>query len=127
MRPSSPRRVELGAESYNEQHRKGFNSVPRPTERFQARGVGPMRILEYHKHWILPSERFHLGNERSQRSLPAVLGAQIEFRIAPVDRQRQHLGKQGRIRSGGRGLRQHRVSFLKTLTAFPGLSRFGVC
>ena len=46
MRPSSPRRIELGAESYDEQHRKSFNLVHRPTENFQARGVDPMRIFE---------------------------------------------------------------------------------
>jgi hypothetical protein len=64
MRLSSPRRGELGAESYDKQRWKSFNSVYRPTERFQTCGVGPMRILEDHEHWILPSQSFHLGNER---------------------------------------------------------------
>ena len=93
MRLSSPRRGELGAESYDKQHWKSFNPVYRPTERFQARGVGPMRILEDHQHWILPSQSFHLGNERFQRSLPPLLGGQLKRRIASVVRQRQHLGK----------------------------------
>ena len=61
MRPSSPRRVELGAESYDEQRRKGFNSVHVLTEHFQACGVGPMRILEDHQHRILARQRFASG------------------------------------------------------------------
>jgi hypothetical protein len=50
MRLSHPRRVELGTERDDQQYRKGFNSVHRPAERFQARGVGPMCILEDHQH-----------------------------------------------------------------------------
>jgi hypothetical protein len=34
IRPSSPPRVELGAERYNQQRRKGFNLVHRPIEGF---------------------------------------------------------------------------------------------
>ena len=30
-----------------------------PTEHFQARGVGPMRILEDHQHRILACQRLH--------------------------------------------------------------------
>ena len=48
MRPSSPRRIELGAESYDEQHWKSFNLVHRPTEHFQARRIDPMRIFDDH-------------------------------------------------------------------------------
>ena len=52
MRLSDPRRVELGAESYDEQRRKAFNSVHRPTEHFQTRRIDPMRIFEDHQHRI---------------------------------------------------------------------------
>jgi hypothetical protein len=48
MRPSSPRRVELGAESDDEQHWKSFNSVHRPTKYFQSGRIDPMRIFYDH-------------------------------------------------------------------------------
>ena len=97
MRPSNPRRVELGAESYDEQHRKGFNSVHRPTERFQARGVDPMRILEDHQHRLLSSQSRELCRQGFQRSLSALLRGQVERGIASIVRQRQHLGKERRV------------------------------
>ena len=72
MRPSSPRRVELGTESYDEQRRKSFSSVHRPTERFQARGVDPMRIFDDHQHRLLSSQSRELCRQGFQRSLPAL-------------------------------------------------------
>ena len=50
MRLSHPRRVELGTECDDQQYRKGFNPVHDPAERFQARRIDPMRILENHQH-----------------------------------------------------------------------------
>ena len=49
VRPSDPGRLELWTERHNQQHRKGANPIDDPTERFQARGVGPVRILEDHQ------------------------------------------------------------------------------
>ena len=93
VRPSDPGRIELWPERHDQQHGKAANPVDDPTKHFQARGVGPVRILEDHQHRILPRQRLHLRNERFQRSLPALLGGQFERRIASVVRQRQHLGK----------------------------------
>jgi hypothetical protein len=50
VRPSDPRRVEFRPERHDQQHRKGRDPVHCPTQRFQACGVGPMRILEDHQH-----------------------------------------------------------------------------
>ena len=94
MRPSHPRRLELGAESYDQQHGKGFNPVHGPAERLQARGVGPMRILEDHQHRLLSATVPPLVSERFQRFLPAPLRGQFERWIASIVRQRQHLGKE---------------------------------
>ena len=98
VRPSDPGRLELWPERHDQQHAEGLRirSTTRPNS-FQARGVGPMRILEDHQHRILPRQRLHLRNERFQRSLPALLRGQIERGIASVVRQRQHLGKQCRV------------------------------
>jgi hypothetical protein len=48
MRPSRPRRVELGAESYDQQYWKSFNLVYCSTEYFQACRIDPMRIFNDH-------------------------------------------------------------------------------
>ena len=49
------------------------NPVHRPTERFQARGVDPMHILENHQHRIGARQRLDLQIERFQCSLPPLL------------------------------------------------------
>ena len=53
MRLASPRRVELGPESYDQQHRKSLDPVHSPIDRLKARRVDPMHILEDHQHRIL--------------------------------------------------------------------------
>jgi hypothetical protein len=69
---SDPGRIKTRSECHDQQHTKAADPVDHPIEDFQARGVGPMRILEDHQHRVLPCQRFHLGNERFQRSLPAM-------------------------------------------------------
>src|SRR4029077_17584824 len=49
VRPPDPGRLELWTERHNQQHRKGASPIDDPTERFQARGVGPVRVLEDHQ------------------------------------------------------------------------------
>ena len=41
VRLSDPRRLELRPECHDQQHAKAHDPVHRPTERFQACGVGP--------------------------------------------------------------------------------------
>ena len=113
MRLSHPRRVELGAESYDEQRRKSFNPVHRPAERFEARRIDPMRILEDHQHRLLACQSRKLRRQRLQRSLPALLRGQFERGIASIIRQRQHLGKERGILRRGRGLRQQRIELVE--------------
>ena len=55
IRLSDPGRLELRTVSHDQQHTKGSYPVHRSTERFKARGVGPVRILEDHQHWTLLS------------------------------------------------------------------------
>ena len=105
VRPSDPGRLELWTERHNQQHRKGANPVDDPTEHFQARWIGPVRILEDHQQGVLPRQCIHLRGERFQRFLPALLWFQVERRITSVVRERQHLGEQCCILLRGRGLR----------------------
>jgi hypothetical protein len=64
MRPSYPRRLKFWPVGDNQQHAKGPYSVHRATDRFQARGVDPMCILEHHQHWIAARQRLKLRSQR---------------------------------------------------------------
>ena len=101
MRLSHPRCVELGAESYDQQHVKGCDPVHRPAEHFQARRIDPMRILEDHQHRIVACQSRKLRHQRFERSLPALFRGQIERRMSSIIRQRQHLRKQRGILDRG--------------------------
>src|ERR1700752_1823408 len=60
MRLSDPWWGEFRLERHDQQHWKGRDHVHNPTESFQARGVGPMRILKNHQHWIWSGQRLQL-------------------------------------------------------------------
>ena len=72
-----------------------------------------MRVLEDHQHRALARQRFHLRNERLQRSLPTLGRGQIERGIASIIRQRQHLGKQRHVLDRGRSPRQQRIELVE--------------
>ena len=80
VRPSDPRRLELRSVRDDQQHAKSSYPVHRPTERFKARRVDPMRILEDHQHRIGSRQRLQLRGERFQRLLPPLLRGQFERR-----------------------------------------------
>jgi hypothetical protein len=92
MRLSRPGRCKLRPERNEQQNAKAHNPVDYSPKSFQARRVSPMSILQDHQEWILPRQRFHLREERLQSSLSALLRRKIEYRIAAIIRQRQHLG-----------------------------------
>jgi hypothetical protein len=60
MRSPDPRRCKLGPEGHDQQHAMARNAVNRPTERLQARGVGPVHILDDHQHRIGARQDLHL-------------------------------------------------------------------
>ena len=104
MRPSNPRRLELGPESYDQQHGKvSIRSTARPNS-FQARRIDPMRVLEDHQHRTFACKRLDLRRERFQRFLPTLLRCQFERGITSIIRQRQHFGKE-------RGVLMWRLNF----------------
>ena len=92
--PSDPRRLELWTERHDQQHREGANPIDDATERFQARGVSPMRVLEDHQRRFLTRQCLQPRGESFQCFLPALLWVHVERGITPVVRQRQHLGEQ---------------------------------
>jgi hypothetical protein len=113
VRLSDPGRVEFRSECHDQQRAKAPNAVHRPAERFEARRVNPLRILEDHQNWTGARQSLDLRNERLLRSLPALLRGQLDLRVASIVRQRQHVRKEGDILSRGRGERQQRVKLVE--------------
>ena len=114
MRLSNPRRLEFRPERHDQQHAEEFviRSTVRPNS---SRLVGSVQCASSKiiSTGLLPGQRFQLRAECFQRFLPALLRRQFERGIASVVRQRQHLGKERGILSGGRGLRQHRIELVE--------------
>ena len=96
-----------------EQRRKSFDSIHGPTERFQARGIGPMRVLEDHQHRLLACQSGKLCGQGFQRFLSTLLRSKVECGIASIVWERQHLGEQRGILFGGRGLCQQRIELVE--------------
>jgi hypothetical protein len=63
-------------------------------ERFQARGIDPMCILEDHQYRLLACQPSKLAGQDFQRSLPPPFRGQLKRGIPSIIRQRQHLGKE---------------------------------
>jgi hypothetical protein len=53
MRSPYPGRIKVRPECHYQQHRKAADALDDPTERFQARWIGPMGILKDHQHRTL--------------------------------------------------------------------------
>jgi hypothetical protein len=93
MRLSVPGRHKFRPKCNEQQNAKGRDSIYNSAERFQTRRIGPMSVLEDHQNRILPGKHFHLQNEGLQGSVSALLRGKVEDRIAPIVRQRQHVGE----------------------------------
>ena len=113
MRLPDPGRLEFRPERHDKQRAEAPNPVNGPTEHFQAGGVGPMRILEDDQHRVLARQGLHLRDERVQRSFPALLGSQLERGIAPIVRQRQHLGQERGVLRGCRGPSKEHIELVE--------------
>ena len=61
MRLSDPGGIELGPERHDQQHWKGRDPIDDQAEYFQARGVGPVHILDDHQDSSLTCERLELS------------------------------------------------------------------
>ena len=64
--------------------REDLHPIHRPTEHIKAGWVGPMGVLQDHQDRALARQRFHLRNERLERSLPAVRRGQVQRGIAAI-------------------------------------------
>jgi hypothetical protein len=108
---SDPRRVELRPKGHDQQHAKQGDPIHHPTERLQARGIDPMRVLQDHQYRTQPCQGFDLPKKRVERSLPTLLWREPERGITAIVRKRQHLGKKPACwdrHRACRGRRSHR-------------------
>ena len=114
MRLSHPRRFELGAGSYDEHRRRIFNPIYGPASTFQARGVGPMGILEDPAPLVSGVPMPQLLGQSFQRSLPALFRSRVRARDS-VRRLATTAQSRRRVRrlDGGRGLRQHGIELVE--------------
>jgi hypothetical protein len=113
MRTPDPRRLEFRPERHDQQRTKCAYSVYDPPKYFEARRIGPMRILEDHQHRIGARQGLHLRNERLQRTLPALLRGQIECGITSIIRQRQQVGEERGVSARGRTRREHGIQLVE--------------
>ena len=91
---SNPGRIELRPERHDKQHRKAAYPV-NDRDQTASRLVGSVQWASSKiiSTGFCRASASDLGNERFQRSLPALLGGQLKRGITSVVRQRQHLGK----------------------------------
>src|SRR4051812_29415809 len=113
MRMFCPWRVELGAESYDQQRREGLNSVDGPTEHLAASRINPMHILEDHQNRLLGCQSNKLRGQGFHCSLPTLLRREIKRGIASVVWQRQQLGQERDILNRGQRLREQRIKLVE--------------
>jgi len=93
MRPPDPRRGELRPEGHEQQNPERVDLVHQPAEHFQARRIGPMRVLEDHQDRRVARDHLGLADQRFHRLLPALRWRKFKGGITAVVRQRQHLGQ----------------------------------
>ncbi len=67
LRLAGPRRLELGAERHDQQHRQAADTLDGEVEQLSRGGVEPMRILEYRDHRLFVRQTFELTDQRLQR------------------------------------------------------------
>ena len=104
MRTPDPRRGEFRPEGHEQQNPEGVDLVDEPAEHFQARRIGPLRVLEDHQDRGLARNRLDPADQRFKRLLPALLRGEVQRGMAAVVRQRKHLGEKRGVlaRDGGR-------------------------
>ena len=104
MRLPHPRRVELGAESHDEQCRESLDKIHGQAKHLEARRIDPVHILENHQQWLLARQSRKSCRQGLQRSLPALQRGKIERRKTSVVRKREEFAEKCGILDGRRGL-----------------------
>ena len=93
MRTPGPRRDEFRPEGDEQQESQGLDFVHEQADRFQARRIGPMSVLENHPHRRFAGNPFDPAGQRCKRSLPPLMRGEVQCGIAAVVRKGQHLGQ----------------------------------
>src|SRR6516165_10216244 len=113
MGPSNPWRLEPRPKGHNQQRAETWYCVDHMIKQFEARGIGPLRILKYHQPSVHSCQRLDLLSERLQRSISTLLRGQVELRVSPVVPKQQQIGEEPGILDRSRCLCQQRVELVE--------------
>ena len=80
MRLPGPRRLKLGAEHCQQQHRPVRDPLDHAVQQFARTRVDPVKVIEHHQHRLLPRKTFNLPQQRLERLLLLALRRDIERR-----------------------------------------------
>src|SRR5215468_3930338 len=104
MRLTGPGRLELGAESRDQQSRQSLDLFHSKIEQFARAWISPMQILEDHQHGLPASQTSELAEQCLERLFLFALWGEVEIWVAAIKPHGQRLGHQlhvffrGRIR-----------------------------
>ena len=80
MRLSDPRRLKLGTEHRQQQHRPVRDPIYHAVQQFTRTWVDPVKVIEHHQHRLLPGKTFNLPQQRLECLLLLALRREIERR-----------------------------------------------
>ena len=80
MRLPGPRRLKLGAEHRQQQHRPVRDPLYHAVQQFARTRVDPVKVIEHHQHRLLPRKTFNLPQQRLERLVLLALRRDIERR-----------------------------------------------
>jgi hypothetical protein len=87
VRPTGPRRGELGAEGNDQQKRQVGRKVDEQVQQLERSGIAPVGVLEHHQHRLPRRQPRHLSYQRLRRPLLLLLRGEVEQRVALAGQQ----------------------------------------
>jgi hypothetical protein len=94
MRAPDPGRRELWPEGEDHQYPQRGHPINEKVEGLTRGGIAPVHVLPHHQHRLTRHQSFELRQLGVKRLLPALLGREIERRIAVARRDRQQVRQQ---------------------------------
>ena len=94
MRAPDPGRRELWPEGEDHQYPQRGHPINEKVEELTRGGIAPVHVLPHHQHWLTRRQPFELRKLGVKRLLLALLGREIERRIAVARRNRQQIRQQ---------------------------------
>ena len=113
MRLPRPRRLKLGPEGRDQQHRHSRDMFNRQIEQLARGRVGPMQILEDHQYGLPLRQTSELSQQRLECLFLLSLWREVESGVTIVEGQRQKLRQQRHVTFGGCIRRKERLQLVE--------------